>query len=505
MKTSLAITLIAAAGTAALAQPAPASAPSSATVSAKASASEPVPASSGAPDSSTSGSTAPLPDSPSAPVDPALAALISAQVDAQVAAQVDARVEAALAKRDDASGTAGWKDGFSLQSGDGKQKLRLGAIVQFDGRAFFADGDDPHTDQLSFRSIRPELSGTLFGRFDFRLMPDFAGSRVVVQDAYVDLRATDAVRIRFGKFKVPFGLERLQSETATLFAERGLPTQLAPNRDLGVQLFGDLAGGAFSYQVGIFNGVADGASGDADVSDDKEVAARLFVKPFAKLGPLFKELGVGAAVTYGDKQGTLAVTDLPAFRTSGQTTFFSYKTAAALMDTAIAAGAHTRATAQASYFAGPVGGLAEYVYSSQQVALGDDRTRIDTDAWQLAAQVVLTGEAATWKSVSPAKPFDPAKGQWGAFDLVARFGELRLLDGDVFEQGLADPTRAARRAYSAGAGLDWFPNKSIRFVLDLETTWFRLGAKDADVATGAIGAVDRTTETSVVGRIQTVF
>lgn len=515
MKTSLAITLIATTATAASAQPAPiaaaqstppttspAAAPSSAAAPAApavAAGTDPVPASSapassGAPDSRPAAD----PASPAAPADADQAAL-----NALIDARVNARVDEILAARPE---NAGWKDGFFLQSDDGKHKLRLGAIVQFDGRTFFADDDDPRTDQWTFRSLRPELAGTLFGRFDFRLMPDFAGSRVVVQDAYVDLRATDAIRLRFGKFKVPFGLERLQSETATLFAERGLPTQLAPNRDLGVQIFGDLAGGAFSYQAGLFNGVADGGSGDGDVSDDKELAARVFVKPLAKVSPLLAELGLGAAVTYGDKQGTLAVTDLPSLRTSGQATFFAYKTGPTLMETTVAAGAHYRASAQASYFAGPVGGLAEYVYSSQKVVLANNHERINSDSWQVAAQWVLTGEKATWKSVSPAKPFDPAKGQWGAFDLVARIGQLRFLDGDAFEQGFADATRSARRVTSAGAGLDWFPNKSVRFVLDLETTWFRLGAKDPAVTgTSPTTAADRTTETTLVGRIQTVF
>lgn len=513
MKTSLAFALLAATGTAASAQPSPIASAGATPVAGSAAASNAAPATSAA----APGAATPAPATPAAaatsttpPAEPApagepvatdaaAAPAVPPDLNALIEKTVDARVEALLAKR---SENAGWKDGFFVQSADGKHKLRIGAIVQFDARAFFADEDDPHTDQLSFRSLRPELAGTLFDFFDFRLLPDFAGSRVVVQDAYVDLRTSDALKVRFGKFKVPFGLERLQAETATLFAERGLPTQLAPNRDLGIQLFGEFAKGAFTYQVGVFNGVADGASGDADVSDDKELAARVFIKPLAKVHPLLAELGVGAAITYGDKLGTLAATDVAGLRSSGQTTFFSYKAGTTLMDTVIADGSHLRATAAASYFAGPVGGLAEYVRSSQTVLLAGDHKRLTADAWQVAAQWVVTGEKATWKSVTPEKSFDPGKGQWGAFDVVARFGELRFAEGDVFEQGFADPTRAARRAYSAGAGVDWFPNKSLRFVLDLETTWFRLGAKDS--ATPTVAA-DRATETSVVGRVQTVF
>ena len=416
----------------------------------------------------------PAPIAPRAPVSPGL-----------TRDEVHALVEERLSARKE---NAGWKDGFFVQTSDAKTKLRIGGFTQFDGRFFVAEGNDPHTDTFGFRSIRPDLQGSLFDHFDFRLMPDFANARVVIQDAFIDVRYGDAVKLRFGKFKVPFGLERLQGETSTLFVERGFPTQLAPNRDLGVQVFGDLAGGSFSYQVGAFNGVADGGSGDTDVSDDKELAARVFVKPFAALG-------VGAAVTYGHKSGTLAQTDVPTFRTQGQTTFFAYRTGTTLMDTVVADGVHWRATAQAAYYTGPIGVLAEYVRSVQHVVLDGTHQKVVADAWQVAGQWVLTGDDATFKSVTPKKPLDPAKGHWGAFDVVGRIGELRLVEDDVFDHGYADRTKSARRAWSAGGGVNWYPNRSFRFFVDVERTWYRHGAKDGD----------RAAENSIVGRVQTVF
>lgn len=106
----------------------------------------------------------------------------------------------------------------------------------------------------------------------------------------------------------------------------------------------------------------------------------------------------------------------------------------------------------------------------------------------------------TWRAarhLSLATPADQA------FDVVARFGELRFDDGAVFERGFADPTRAARRAYAAGAGLDWFPNKSLRFVLDFEATWFRFGARPEAGSTEL--AADRATERTLLARVQTAF
>ena len=108
-----------------------------------------------------------------------------------------------------------------------------------------------------------------------------------------------ALQLRAGKFKTPVGLEQLQVDRDTWFNERSLVTDLVPNRDLGFQLWGDIAGGALSYAVGVFNGVGDARnSSNADFEDHREVAARLFVQPFKKSGAAaLQGLGFGVAGT----------------------------------------------------------------------------------------------------------------------------------------------------------------------------------------------------------------
>jgi phosphate-selective porin OprO/OprP len=363
--------------------------------------------------------------------------------------------------------------------------------MQFDGRSFLGAANGL-TDQFAFRSIRPELRGTLYRYYDFRLLPDFAGGKLVIQEAYVDLHYTDAIEVRFGKFKVPFGLERLQPEVATTFVERGLPSLLTPNRDLGVELFGVLFAGVVSYQVGVFDGIADNASVDSDTSNHKDLAARLFITPFV-CGPSYaRALGFGGAATVGYDHGTLAQADIGSWLTQGQNTFFQYVVGApsTLANTAIADGRHTRVTAQASWYAGPVGVLAEYVHSNQFVDDNDQAPKlIEMDAWQVLGQYVVYGGRSTFEGVVPTDP------RVGAFSVAARVGELRLLNDTVFTSALADPTKSTRKALSAGAGADWIPRKSLRFMLDLENTEFYGGAP--------IG--NRPTETSLIGRVQTVF
>src|SRR5262249_25944612 len=149
-----------------------------------------------------------------------------------------------------------------------------------------------------------------------------AGSTLVVQDAYANLRYIPEAQLQFGKYKGPVGLERLQSATAMWFVERALPTQLVPNRDLGIMLQGVIREGLVNYQLAWMNGVTDGAaSADVDTGDDKDLIARIFLNPFQDTGiePL-QGLGLGFATSYGHEEGNPG-----SFKTSGQQTFFAFR------------------------------------------------------------------------------------------------------------------------------------------------------------------------------------
>ncbi len=179
------------------------------------------------------------------------------------------------------------QQGFRIQSADSANVVRLRGVLHFDGRRFSDDITPATADTWIFRRVRPTLEGTLNGIYDFRFTPDFAGGRTFILDAFVAARLKPWAVVTAGKFKVPVGLERLVSATDLRFIERALPTSLVPNRDLGLQLGGDIAGGLVNYSVGYFNGVSDGGSSDSNTptpdaeNDTKgDWAARVFFQPF---------------------------------------------------------------------------------------------------------------------------------------------------------------------------------------------------------------------------------
>jgi phosphate-selective porin OprO/OprP len=324
-------------------------------------------------------------------------------------------------------------------------------------------------------------------------MPDFGEGRTVLQDGYIEARFTPAFKLRGGKFKPPVGLERLQSATEILFVERAFPTNLVPNRDLGIQLSGDVANGTVSYAVGVFNGVVDGGNGDGDTNDGKDVAARLFFTPFAKSAGPLKNLGFGVAGSTGDQEGTLAAPGLPSFRTPGQQTFFSYRADATAAGTVLPDGERTRFSPQGYFYYGPFGLLAEYVRSSQDVIRGTVAETLDNDAWQVAGSWVLTGGEPTYKSVNPKKVFDRAAHTYGAVEIAARYSELQI-DEDAFPL-FANPASSASSAKAWAVGLNWYLNKNLRWMLDYERTTFEGGAASGD----------REDESIVFNRFQVSF
>src|SRR5262249_9043082 len=137
--------------------------------------------------------------------------------------------------------TASGKDGFGFKSADNSFQLKVGGLIQADSR-FYTEGDRAVVGGSStflLRKVRPVFQGTVYKYFDFRLMPDFGNGQALVQDAYLDFTYLPVAKLRFGKFKPPVGLERLQLDAENLFIERALPTDLVPNRDVGVEVLGE--------------------------------------------------------------------------------------------------------------------------------------------------------------------------------------------------------------------------------------------------------------------------
>jgi phosphate-selective porin OprO and OprP len=359
------------------------------------------------------------------------------------------------------------RDGLWLSTHDGATHLQIHGYAQADDRMFSDNIHGEGLDTFLFRRIRPLFEGTLFNAVDFRFMPDFGQNNPQIQEAFLELKSVKFAKLRVGKFKEPIGLEVLRSDRDLTFAERSLASDLVPLRYIGAQLSGSVLSDSISYAAGYFNGSSDGSNGVfTQWSHGNEAAARLFVHPFTTTSvSALRQFGIGVGGSAGHQTGAIA-----GLKTMGQTTFFKYSSSAT------ANGQHNRLAPQAYYYAGPLGLMAEYVISSQDVLNKNLTQRVRNQAWQVAGSVMLTGEKNSYSGVRPRNASEHAQGfrRFGALELALRYSQLRI-DGNAFPR-FANPATAPQSAKEQAIGVNWYLNRYVKLETDYEHTGFRMAS-----------------------------
>jgi phosphate-selective porin OprO/OprP len=413
--------------------------------------------------------------------------------------------EAAAARKKEAATISADDQGFRIASPDKAFELKLKAHLQVDARRHMDTSDPALADKDTFllRRVRPILEGTLLGSVDFRIMPDFGNNTTALYDAYLDAHPAPWLRLRAGKFKSSVGLERLQADHNLVFNERALDANLSAQREVGLQLWGELANAAVRYELGIYNGVPDGTITDIDGNHAKSYGGRLFLRPL-QLDALkgWGELGLGFAFSTGIEKGSSAAggnTWLPAFKSAAQDTIYSYVTSATdVNQTVFAQGRHTRLNPQLSYYVAGFGLLAEWVHEYQQLGKGATQSGLNHSAWHATVSYVLGGDNA-FDGVKVKKAANWATKDFGALEIGLRYNALDLDDLGFPGASLADPSKSVTKAQGGGVALNWWLNRNLRVSGNWDRTTFTGGA-------GTVKAVaTRATENAASARFQAAF
>ncbi len=472
-------------------------------------------------------------------------------------AQEDAKAAAAKAGKAFAG-----EGGFSLSSADGACTLKFRGFVQSQGQYFKGNAGTvsqsasvPSTNPDNTRSIepvgaytikrlQPDFSGALGKQFDWRVQVNLAAGTVDLLDVNLDWKIRPELNLRVGKFKPPTGLERLLATPRAPFVEGSFVTALQPNRDLGIQLFGELFGknggqGLVEYQAGLFDGARDGQNNTTDNNNDKDLYVRLFSNPFARTDiDLLRGFSVGVSGSRGYHNdynspavravvgsssnaisGTISVTVTPsvtngiASYSTGRQTFFSYNNTDDTSE-----GLLTRLSPQASYYYGPLGLIAEYTQTTQTVRLAAFSNDLTNTAWALTGSYFLTGEKNAYKSikVKTANTFPTLEGL-GAVEILGRVHSIKI-DDKAFKalstnlgQRYADPAKSASAALGYGLALGWYLNNNVKIFASYERTDFTGGAgvsaktSTTPASTAAPVVKDRDAEQVVTASFNVAF
>jgi phosphate-selective porin OprO/OprP len=392
--------------------------------------------------------------------------------------------------------TAG-ADGFSLQSADKDFILKLSGFAQVDARDYLRPAPGGK-DCFTIRRMRAIASGSVYHDFEFYLQTDFAALDTAsttndsfLQDAYVNIHHWDGLQFQIGKMKEPVSMEVMPLDQYLWFLERGFPTELAPNRDVGAEIHGHLWNGALTYQAGVFNGVPDGGSGDVEVADnDKDAVVRVIGAPFKNTQiDALQNFAFGLGSSYGLQAGTTT----PTFATVARQTFFSYS------NTVSETGQHLRLDPQGSYYWGPFCAYWEYAISDEKFHNSAGKVKnayFENTGWDVVGSWYLTGESNVF-GVLPtvAHPFRFDGSSWGALQLAARFGEISL-DHAAFPSYAT--STSATGATSWSLALNWYLNHNVKCIFEYDQTSFDGGSRTR-------GHVTANDEMAIQGRLQFGF
>lgn len=377
-----------------------------------------------------------------------------------------------------------WNDRPSIVFGE-DITIDFKGRVQFDGRRF-----DPviFEDEFDVRTLRIGLKGDLTSHFDWEIEREieelFEATATEDQinlglvqpkwrfsdwkDVFVNWSTFDVIRVKAGRFKMPFGLEQNTSVSDLDFAYRTLGSvKIAPGRDRGVMAYGELLGGSLLYEAGVFDD--DGDNGELEQErfaiegEDLEgigpsVAARVIGEPFRRLPVPERLKGAEVGVAYTRSYVPEGLNSLQGEDLWGYDFF----------DRVYVKGHRQRIGFQWDWSPGPTGLKAEWMQSREQ-RLGQSNRNEDLSdfigtAWYTSATWIVTGEDKD-SDVTPDEPL--FRGGLGLFEIGARYDRLSFKSAATTGIAFRNPRSDFLLPNSVSTvtfGVNWLVNRWVKIV-----------------------------------------
>jgi phosphate-selective porin OprO/OprP len=367
---------------------------------------------------------------------------------------------------------AGWQDGFFLKSEDGSFLLRITGQLQTDYRGYLNDVDKTDTDTFLLRRARLGIEATMLDYYEFRLLPDFAGTALntIITDAYMNVHYWDGLQLEVGKFKQPVSYEQLIQDRYVPTMERSMIDQLTPQRDVGVMVHGhEMCDNRFEYAVSVSNGEINGGTGNTDTNDGKDINARIAVRPFnSDDWDVLRHLQFGVSGSFGDENEPMSPTKLTTPATVPWLVFTTGD---------MAEGQRTRLSPELAYFYHSFGFAAQYYREEQQIATSAAAKPVGVpfSGYYVLATYLLTGEERHeyTQQIAPLRPFGIASpfASPGAWEAVCRVSRLDV-GSEIFTDKLVNPALYSSGATESTVGFNWYWNKWVRTQFNWEHARF---------------------------------
>jgi phosphate-selective porin OprO/OprP len=362
-----------------------------------------------------------------------------------------------------------WSNGFKVERNDGAYRLSFGGRIMADAAGIWLNdrlkgdlqalGIDPKEGSgVEFRRARLFFAGTVYERAFFKAEYDFANTgdgKADFNDVYLGLKDLGPVAdVRVGHFKEPLMLTEMTSSKYITFMERGLNTALFPGRNMGIMARGTPLEEKLLWQAGLFYGTNEQGFGFNDWNEGQfDLAGRLVGVPlYADDGEKVVHVGLGYIHQFRD-----GAADNLRYRQRPEAHLAQY-----WVDTeSFAAADSDILNLELASVCGPFSAQAEFTGDWVRGAQGAR----DATLWGMYAYVsyFLTGEHRPYElgegyfgRVKPKANFNPARGDWGAWEVAARYSYLDLTDRDL----------AGGKLWDVTLGVNWYLYPNLRLMLN---------------------------------------
>lgn len=331
------------------------------------------------------------------------------------------------------------KDKLQITSNDGAFKMRIGGRLQTDS-AFYDEDRLTHKNGTSLRRARIFIQGTLHHFWNYKLQYDFVRTgRDGIADAYIQYIGLPWA-ITIGHFKQPFSLQGTTSSKYITFMERALPHAFSPGRAIGISA--KKSGYNWALNIGLF-----GEEG-LNRANNNEDGGYAFVGrgTYAPILSDSEHLHLGFSASYRsiENANTISFNQRPESHITNRreinTGLINAKTNLSL----VAEGAYTykRASIQGEY----------YFTNIER----DDDSNLDFSGYYVETSLFLTENMRNYSPKKGAygkiKTSPVGSGSIGAWQIVARFSSVDLIDSDI----------VGGEAKNFSLGLNWYATNNIR-------------------------------------------
>jgi phosphate-selective porin OprO and OprP len=410
----------------------------------------------------------------------------AAQTRAQVQAQAQPQPPAANNAK--ATMSAGHRPG--LCSADGENCVELTSRVHFDAANYLnvhpQQPTGPHalTDGVNARRARIGVLGKFFNDWNYALIYDFGGSTDAtpatgIENAYITYNGLSPhVAFDLGYLDVPFTLDEATSSNDIMFIERAevqnTVTNLAANDARGA--FGVRSNDDRYWAGAYLTGPQAGATHAGTNTQQLGGTAR-FTYQVLQGGNYSLHLGVDGEYVFQPRANgaaaaavtsTVAFSDRPELRVD-PTAFLNTGQIPAKNAGAYgveAAGGYDSLFFQGEYY--------QFMIDQSGLSATAPRPELTFDGGYAEASWTVTGEsrryipgAGAYGGIVPAHPLSLKNGGWGALELALRYSYLNL--NNHVRPGVSPIVTGGvfgGRATGYDAGVNWYPNSNIRFMLD---------------------------------------